>query len=322
MPRYRLTIAYDGTDFNGWQKQEPYAPSDDDPRPPDQRPTRPGEPTLAVAQPLEIREGETRPRIALRTVQHVVEQAVRDIVREPIVLMGASRTDAGVHARGQVAAFTCSPIDPPDSGPGGSGPEGASSGGWPLSRGVDRLVRAINGRLPDDALVLAAEPAPADFDPIRDAAEKQYTYTLHVSPPPPHGKGLRPLFDRRYVHHAWEDLDVGAMNAAAAPLVGEHDFAAFTAINHGRLTTVRTVTLCRAEELAPVPEGRRIRVTVQGSGFLYNMVRIIAGTLVEAGRGRMTPGAVAAALASRDRRSAGPTLPPTGLCLEWIRYPA
>lgn len=309
MPRYKLTIAYDGTDFSGWQRQEPYAPDEADPRPPDQQPSRPGRQTLAAAEPLELREGETRPRIALRTVQHVVEKAARDIVREPVILLGASRTDAGVHARGQVAAFTCTPLD-----------ADAESGAWPLSRGTDRLLRAINGRLPGDVQVLAAEHARPDFDPIQGAIEKQYTYTLHVSPPPPAGLGLRPLFDRRYVHHVWDHLDVPAMNAAAARLLGEHDFAAFTAVNHGRLTTVRTITACRVDELAPTPEGRRVRITVQGSGFLYNMVRIIAGTLVEAGRARTTPDQVAAALASRDRRNAGPTLPPTGLCLEWIKY--
>ncbi|NUQ68415.1 MAG: tRNA pseudouridine synthase A [Phycisphaerales bacterium] len=309
MPRYKLTIAYDGTDFCGWQKQEPYAPDahTDDPSQP-----HPGQGALEHAQTLGLREGETRPRVALRTVQHVVEQGVRAIVGEEVDLVGASRTDAGVHARGQVAAFTCSDGE-------GTGINGPRTG-WPLSRGVDKLLRAINGKLPQDVQVMHAEPVEESFEPISGALEKCYTYTFHVSPPPPRGTGLRPLWDRRYVHRVWEPLDATRMDEAARRLEGTHDFLAFTTINHGRLTTVRTVTSCRVMALAPVPEGDRVRVEVRGGGFLYNMVRIIAGTLFEVGRGSRTPDDVSAALASRERRQAGPTLAPAGLCLEWIRY--
>ncbi len=364
MPRYKLTIAYDGTDFCGWQKQEPYAPAPDAPRPPDQvalpDPVRAGTWAADTAQPLPPRDGEPRARVALRTVQHVVERAVREIVREPVVLMGASRTDAGVHARGQVAAFTCSGEDErarsaseglagesignqPTPKPHFAGREleeasptaGPRGLGWPASRGVERLMRAINGRLPDDVQVVAAELAPPDFNPIQGAVEKAYSYTLHVDPPPPRGNATRPIWDRRYVHQIWDDLDVPAMRAAARRIVGEHDFAAFAAAGHGRLTTVRTVFACEVSEYRdrafasplhgrsgapPVVPARRVRIDVSGSGFLYNMVRIIAGTLVEVGRGRMTPDAVSSAIASKDRRNAGPTLPPTGLCLEWVRY--
>lgn len=348
MPRYKLTIAYDGTDFCGWQKQEPFAPGGGEPRPPDQvavpDPVRLGSKILETAEAMGLREGEARARIALRSVQHVVEKTVREIVREPVVLMGASRTDAGVHARGQVAAFTCTGEEertrsaseelasganadrptpqPPPSGKGleeGS-PSGVPRGiGWPVSRGVDRLMRAINGRLPDDVQVVGVEVATPDFDPIRGAVAKAYSYTLHVDPPPPRGMAMRPLWDRKYVHQVWDDLDVVAMREAAGRIVGEHDFAAFAAAGHGRLTTVRTVFSCDVSE-GVVEGARRVRIDVSGSGFLYNMVRIIAGTLVEAGRGRMTPDAVSAAIASKDRRNAGPTLPPTGLCLEWVRY--
>ncbi len=352
MPRYKLTIAYDGTDFCGWQKQEPYAPGGDGSRPPDQvaapDPVRAGTWASETAEPLGRREGETRERVALRTVQHVVERVVREVVREPVVLLGASRTDAGVHARGQVAAFTCSGEDerarsasegssaesqpPPQASPAGRGLVEANSAsepgapsatprgiGWPVSRGVDRLMRAINGRLPEDVQVVAAEVAAPDFDPIRGAVSKAYSYTLHVDPPPPKGRAMRPLWDRKYVHQVWDDLDVSLMREAAGRIAGEHDFAAFAAAGHGRLTTVRTVFSCDVGE-SVVDGARRVRIDVSGSGFLYNMVRIIAGTLVEAGRGRMTPDAVSAAIASKDRRNAGPTLPPTGLCLEWVRY--
>ncbi|MDX2131594.1 MAG: tRNA pseudouridine synthase A [Planctomycetota bacterium] len=341
MPRYRLTIAYDGTDFCGWQKQELFLPPPDarpaDQRPPDRETTtpvpRPGK--LAGATTLDIRDGEDRPRTALRTVQHVVEQSVRAIVREDVILTGASRTDTGVHAKGQVAAFTCSPADvpprrdraadfdssllppEPEEPPGPSTPRGP---GWPLDRGTGRLLRAINSRLPDDILVVACEPTSPDFDPIQHATSKAYSYTLHVGPPPPHGLGLRPLWDRRYVHHVWEPLDLDRMERATAHLVGEHDFAAFAAAGHGRLSTVRTILSCTVTELSPVTESRRLRIDVSGTGFLWNMVRILAGTLVDVGRARIDPDAVPAIIASRDRRAAGPTLPPTGLCLEWIRY--
>lgn len=289
MPTFRLTIAYDGTDFCGWQKQEPPAPM----------PEASGAEALPVphADPgLEAKPG----RVALRTVQAVVERAVREVVRERVLLTGASRTDAGVHARGQVGVFTCGDGDEPSR----------RGGGWPVERGLEGLVRAVNGRLPADALVLDARPVSPDFDPISHAQSKAYSYTYHDHP-------RRPLFDRAYVTHTHHRLDEAAMHEAARALVGEHDFAAFTQINHGRQTTVRRI---HALEVARV-EPDRVRIEVAGGGFLYNMVRIIAGTLHEVGRGRMDPAAVARALASGDRRQAGPTARPGGLCLEWVRYP-
>lgn len=332
MPRYKLTIAYDGTEFHGWQMQHPPDPASD--------------PAL----------GEARPRVALRTVQEEVQRAVREIVREPVIVQGASRTDAGVHAKGQVAAFTCSGDEPIGVGkvygmpsdvaealglPGVERiPEATprSHGGWPVRRGVDRLVRALNGRLPDDVLVLGAEPVESSFEPTMGVASKCYTYTIHASRD-------RTLFDRRYVQHVWQPLNVLAMNDAAAMIVGEHDFTSFAATGHGRLTTVRTVHSCRVYEVgsladsvldadsgviangvAPgsagvgVGDAQRVVIEVSGSGFLWNMVRIIAGTLVEVGQGRRRAKEIPEILASRDRRRAGVTLPASGLCLEWIRY--
>jgi tRNA pseudouridine38-40 synthase len=289
VPRYRLTIAYDGTDYCGWQKQEPVDPN--------------------APAPL---GDEPRQRLVLPTVQHVVEQAVRHAVRENVSVMGASRTDSGVHAAGQVAAFTTS-----------SGED--RSRGWPVERGTDALCRAINSRLPNDINIIGAAVAPDDFDPVFGAVCKAYSYRLHVS-------RHRPTWDRRYVHHVWTPLNLEAMNAVAAVLVGEHDFAGFAAQGHGRLTTVRTVLACRVvkedgpSESAP-PIGSlesliptRLRIDVVGSGFLWNMVRIIAGTIVDAGVGRSDPDRVRQALATGDRRLAGPTLPAQGLRLEWIRY--
>ncbi|MEO1583272.1 MAG: tRNA pseudouridine(38-40) synthase TruA [Planctomycetota bacterium] len=272
MPRYKLTIAFDGTDYCGWQKQEP----------PD--PATPGS------------------RITLRTVQGVVEDAARDVLREPgLVLTGASRTDSGVHALGQVAAFT-------------SEPDASTGVGWPADRGADRLVKALNSKLPRDVLVRSAELVADDFEPIGGATSKEYTYTI-VS-----GE-TRPLWDRRYVWHTWYELDLARMRVAAAHLVGEHDFAAFAQINHGRKTTVRTIFACDVEQPeASNPDEQRFVIRVSGSGFLYNMVRIVAGTLMEVGRGKIEPRTVPEILASKDRRRAGVTLPPTGLRLEWVRY--
>ncbi len=289
MPRYRLTIAYDGTDFCGWQKQEPLAA--DAALSGSARHVDPG---LEAGGPG---------RVALRTVQGVVERAVREVVREPVEVKGASRTDSGVHARGQVAAFTAT--DDPALIEQGSG--------WPIERGVDRLLRAVNGKLPDDVLVLSAEPVGAGFDPILDASAKGYSYTIHAS-------RTRPLWDRRYVHQVWEDLDAARMHEAAGHFVGEHDFAAFAAAGHGRVHTVRTVFSCGVAETGAVPGGRRVRLEISGSGFLWNMVRIVAGTLADVGRGRLTPDDIPRIIEGRNRGAAGPTFPPEGLCLEWIRY--
>ncbi|MFO0830468.1 MAG: tRNA pseudouridine synthase A [Phycisphaerales bacterium] len=323
MPRYKLTIAYDGTNFCGWQKQEPfrdrtalaggqqadaiYTPSSHD--------KMPVVPAEKIAGELGVREGEDRARVALRTVQHVVEQAVRVVVRERVNLDGASRTDTGVHARGQVGAFTCSGRDEGTEGQEG-GAENPHSG-WPLSRSVERLVRALNGNLPEDVVVMGAEVVHEQFNPVGDATSKAYSYTIHNA-------RERAMWDRNYVHHVYEPLDVAAMQQAAAHFVGEQDFVAFAAANHGRLTTVRTVFSCgvTATPIGGMHAGmpQRVRIDISGSGFLYNMVRIISGTLVEVGRGRIKPDAVPGIITGKDRRAAGPTLPGRGLCLEWIRY--
>ena len=252
--RIKLTVAYDGTDFRGWQKQHP----------PDEPP--------------------------LRTAQGVLEQAVRHVVREEVSVHGASRTDSGVHAVGQVAAFdTKSEMD------------------------VDRFAPAISSRLPDDIRVLDAEEVSDAFNVIGDVQDKSYQYRVAFGRREAH---QRPLFDRH--HLAWVpwDLDVDAMNAAAALLVGQHDFSSFTRLNHGRESTVRSVHTCDVE----FPASQVASITVSGEGFLWNMVRIIAGTLVEVGASRRTLDSVKAALVAGERSSAGVTMPPEGLSLQWIRY--
>jgi tRNA pseudouridine38-40 synthase len=285
MPRYRLILAYDGTDFCGWQKQEPVVGG------PEARP--------ALIDPDQT--GVPDGRVALRTVQHAVEQTVRRVVREPLVLVGASRTDAGVHAWGQAAAFTSRPE--PDRGV-----------GWPAERGCDTLVRALNSRLPEDIIVRAVDVVRDDFDPISDAVEKEYAYTIRCADD-------RPLWDRRRVWALRHALDAGAMHEAARHLVGTHDFASFTSINQERASTVRTIFACAvtagASELDAAP---RVVVRIRGDGFLYNMVRIVVGTLVQVGLGRQRPEWVREVLEARERTRAGNTAPPEGLCLEWVRY--
>lgn len=248
--RYKLTIAYDGTLFHGWQKQHP-----------------PG-------------------GLPLRTVQGVVEMALQQLLQQPVSLIGASRTDAGVHARGQCAQFDAATPIP-----------------------IERLGKAINSRLPEDVEVRQVELAPPYFDCINDPISKQYRYRLFNT-------HHRPLELRNVVFHCWTPLDIDAMNDAAKRLMGMHDFEGFAAAGHGRTSTIRTIHGCEV-----VRAGEEVHITVRGDGFLYNMVRIIAGTLVEVGRGYFAPSRVEEILAAADRRLAGPTLPPTGLWLEWIKYP-
>lgn len=293
--RYKLTLAYDGTDFHGWQKQEPPARE---------------HPELVASTPDDIAEG----RVVMRTVQHVVERAVRTVCRERVVIGGASRTDSGVHAGGYF------PAGAPDHGkPGGqvaaftTEPDADKGVGWPAERGTEALVRALNSELPRDVLCLGAEIVPLEFDPIGGAVAKEYTYSIVC------GK-TRPLWDRKYVFHTWHDMELEPMRAAAAAIVGEHDFEAFAQASHGRKTTVRTVYGCDVSAVDSPGGESRFVIRVSGSGFLYNMVRIIAGTLMEAGRGRIQAEQIPAILESKDRTRAGPTLPPQGLRLEWIRY--
>lgn len=258
--RHKLVIAYDGALFHGWQKQEP----------PGQAP--------------------------LRTVAGVVETTLVQVLRQPIKLVGASRTDTGVSALGQVAHFDAAHRVP-----------------------IERLAQAINSRLPDDIDIRSAQRVHDTFDAISDAQSKQYRYRLLTTE-------RRPL-DRRFaLYHCWTPLALDRMRDAAARLVGTHDFAGLASIHHNRETTIRTIFDCRVERASEAPnpfhaaDPDEVHIVVSGSGFLYNMVRIIAGTLVEVGRGRLDPSIIEHILTSRNRRLAGPTLPPQGLWLEWIRH--
>ena len=255
MPRYRIQVAYEGTDFHGWQKQE------------------------------------SPEKGSLRTAQGVLEKAVQRTVGEPVLVNGASRTDSGVHAVGQVAAFTSMNEVP-----------------------VDRLPMALTSRLPDDIQVARAWAVQESFDPISDCVKKGYSYTINHGMPP---DCWPPLFDRRTVYHTPHHLELEPMQEAASRLVGRNDFAGFANTNHGRESTIRTIVGCRVHQDGP----HRMRIDVSGDGFLYHMVRIIAGTLMEIGRGHRQPELIDQLLATPDRSLAGQTLPPEGLCLRWIEYP-
>ena len=221
------------------------------------------------------------------TVQGVVAEAVRAVSGEAVLVRGSSRTDAGVHALDQIAAFTTH-----------------------RDLAADVWMRALNAKLPADVTVVAARELAADFDPVAAAVAKRYRYRIHDAP-------WRPVLARHLVWRWRGRLDVPAMAAAAAALVGEHDFTSFETTPSTRLSKVRTIhglSVCRHTGPDDVA-GAEVWIEVEGNGFLHNMVRIIAGTLVMVGAGRRTPDWTATALAARSRAAAGPTAPPQGLVL-------
>jgi tRNA pseudouridine38-40 synthase len=245
MRNIKLTLAYDGTDFNGWQTQPGY-----------------------------------------RTVQETLEKAMATLTGEERIRVNASgRTDAGVHAAGQVANFYSNTNLPPDV-----------------------MVRAINAHLPHDISVFAAEDKSEAFDANRDARRKLYRYVIHDGAVPS-------PFLRRYCCQSRHVLDVAAMRRAAAPLEGRHDFHSFETDWPNRMSSVRTIT-----HLAINRFGDWIWLDVEADGFLYNMVRAIAGTLMNVGRGYWPETHVAAILRAEDRAQAGPTAPAQGLFLMRVCY--
>jgi tRNA pseudouridine38-40 synthase len=256
--RYKLIIAYRGTRYHGWQQQpalESYT----------------GEPPPA---------GEGIP-----TIQETLARAIGAVVGHPVAVTGSSRTDAGVHAKGQIAHFDTTQQNIPAEG----------------------LRRAVNHKLPGDILIRSAEAVDNGFDAIQSTVRKRYQYFIwnHCD---------RPIFFNDLAWHRWQNLDTGAMAQAAAAFVGEHDFASFARPGHGRDTTVRTIHECQVSAAGP-----RIVIGIEGSGFLWNMVRIMVGTLVQVGLGNVSADEIPVMLAARDRTAAGPTAPPHGLYLQWIR---
>jgi len=222
-----------------------------------------------------------------RTVQGALAAAATTVFGRPVGIRGASRTDAGVHALGQVASFE-----------------------HPEEIDVSKLVRAVPALAGEDVAVVEAAEAPEGFDARRDAVGKRYLYRILARRAP------SPL-ERRTSAHVPFDLDLDAMRRAAETLVGTHDFRGFRASDCGRSDTVRTLS-----EVV-VTEGERglVTVSVVGDAFLKNMVRIIAGTLIDVGRSALSEEAVGAALASGDRTAAGRTAPARGLFLVRVLYP-
>ena len=218
------------------------------------------------------------------TVQQALEEGIESIVAHEVTLYGSGRTDAGVHALGQVANFHTDSTIP-----------------------ADRIHHAINSAIPQDIAVVGAEDVPDSFHARYSATGKTYRYTIVCRP-------VRPAVGARYVHWLRKQLAVGAMQAAAAHFVGEHDFTAFET-QSGDASSVRTVTRCDVEA-----DGDRIDVYVAANGFLYNMVRAMAGTLIEVGVAKRPADDILRLLAARDRSLVGPTAPAKGLCLMQVDY--
>lgn len=245
MRRMRLTVAYDGTDYCGWQ-----------------------------VQPNGI------------TVEEVLNKAVSKLTGEDIHVIGASRTDSGVHALGNVAVFDTRSSIPPE-----------------------RMAYALNQRLPEDIVIVKSEEVPAEWHPrYRDDITKTYKYHIYNARVPD------PL-KRRTCAFVSFPMDIEKMRAGAAYLVGEHDFVSFCNVRTNVEDTVRTVN-----RIAIWQDGAEIVMEIEGNGFLYNMVRIIAGTLIRVGRGFYEPEKVKEILETKKRTEAGITAPPQGLVLKEIRY--
>ena len=222
-----------------------------------------------------------------RTVQGALAEAIREVSGEELVPKGASRTDAGVHALDQVAAFTSL--------------SGHSADVW---------VRALNAKLPPDIAVREGREVGPEFDPVSAAVRKRYRYRIHDA-------AWKPVLDRHLVWRWRGRLDDSRMHEAAKALVGEHDFTSFETTPSTRLSKVRTIHSLEVFRpvLAGDATGAEAWIEVEGNGFLYNMVRIIAGSLVMVGAGRRSPEWLGEALAARSRPAAGPTAPPQGLVL-------
>ncbi len=240
----RLTIAYDGFDYSGWQIQ-------------------PGK----------------------RTVQGELVEAVSNLFGKRTYVHGASRTDAGVSALGQVGLFeTDSPIP------------------------IENLDKAITDKLPADIAVLEAVEEAWGFDLMSSVTSKLYRYTIFTG-------RARPVLQIRHCWHLPAKLDIGAMSEAAKLLVGTKDFKSFASAADKRKSSVRTIFCCDVTS-----EDESVYVDVEGDGFLYNMVRNIVGTLVDVGVGRWEPEKISEILEAKNRTAAGRLAPPQGLCLMWIRY--
>lgn len=229
--------------------------------------------------------GWQRQKNTSETVQEKLEEALTTINKKPVDVQGASRTDAGVHAMGQAANFF---ID--------------------VSIPVERIPPALNRLLPEDIRCVKAEAVPVDFHARHDAQGKKYLYRIY-------NQGIPSVFIRNYVYYFKKKLDPVIMQQAARSLEGTHDFTSFRAADCTAKTTVRTI-----QSIEVIDKSPEIWVEVKGDGFLYNMVRIIIGTLIEVSLGKIRVKEVAEILAAKDRRLAGFTAPARGLTLVEVYY--
>lgn len=247
MKNYKLTISYDGTRYYGWEHQ-------------------PNRDTI---------QGK---------IETVLSRMV-DVPVEEIDVIGAGRTDAGVHAKRMTASV------------------------WLDSRmSCEEMLSYMNRYLPDDIAILQIKEAAKRFHARYNAVGKTYRYTCFDGT-------VRPVFDRKYYTPVSQTLDISRMQQAAAYLVGEHDFKSFCGNSHMKKSTVRLV-----DSIIIQRRKGYVYLTFHGTGFLQNMVRIMTGTLLEVGQGRMEPEQVKEILEARDRRLAGPTAPARGLCLLKVDY--
>jgi tRNA pseudouridine38-40 synthase len=221
-----------------------------------------------------------------RTVAGVIESALGDLFEEPVKVTGAGRTDTGVHASGQVISFSTSRSFP-----------------------FDRLAVALNAALPFDISVRDAAVVAGGFSARFSARERTYVYAIL------NARDRRALLSHRAYHVYRHTLDLDAMRAGAAQLIGEHDFRSFCGVLPENGVTVRNVRMLTIE-----PRGDLVRIAIGADGFVHRMVRTIVGTLVECGLGRRDPASLPEIIAARDRRAAGLTAPPHGLYLAGVRY--
>ena len=229
------------------------------------------------------------------SVQALLEDALARFEGAPVTVHGAGRTDAGVHALGQVASVQVA-----------------------FTHDCSTLARALNAHLPEDVRVLEVEEASAGFHARFDARSKTYRYVIG-------NHGVASPFERAFVWHVPQPLDVGAMQDAAARLIGRHDFAAFRSVgtdvpDSTRTLTVSTVARVPADAFRIGDGAPLVTYEVSGDGFLRHMVRTIVGTLVEVGRGWRDPADMEALLRGRNRHAAGATAPPQGLFLVRVEY--
>lgn len=244
MKRIRLKVAYDGTNYCGWQ-----------------------------VQPNEV------------TVEGVLNETLSDLLDEDIEVVGASRTDSGVHADGNYCIFDTETKIP-----------------------AEKIAYAMNQRLPEDISIVKSDEVSDDWHPRYQDSVKTYEYRIV-------NREMPDPVRRLYTYFTYSKLDIDKMKEAAKYLVGEHDFASFCSTGSQVDNTVRTIL-----SLDVTKEGDEIAITVTGGGFLYNMVRIIAGTLLEVGEGKIEPSDMADILESKDRGRAGKTAVARGLKLVEIKY--